>query len=55
MNRFEFPITQLSFIQKLDLMELLWADMIGNEKIWNPPPGMKPFSMIAKLPWMQAR
>jgi len=37
MNRLEFPITQLSFIQKLDLMELLWADMIGNEKNMESP------------------
>ena len=32
MNRFEVPIAQLSFTQKLDLMEMLWADMVGNEK-----------------------
>ena len=32
MNISEFPITQLSFAQKLDLMEMLWANMIGNEK-----------------------
>ncbi len=32
MNRFELPIAQLSFTQKLDLMEMLWADMIVNEK-----------------------
>ncbi|MBI2286131.1 MAG: addiction module protein [Nitrosomonadales bacterium] len=31
-NRFDVPIAQLSFTQKLDLMEMLWADMIGNEK-----------------------
>jgi hypothetical protein len=31
-NRFEVPIAQLSFTQKLDLMETLWADMVGNEK-----------------------
>ena len=37
MNRFEFPITQLSFTQKLDLMEMLWADMIGNEKKLESP------------------
>jgi len=33
----EFLITQLSFAQKLDLMEMLWADMIGNEKILESP------------------
>ncbi|MDD2685928.1 MAG: addiction module protein [Gallionella sp.] len=32
MNRIEVPIAQLSFTQKLDLMETLWADMSGNEK-----------------------
>jgi putative addiction module component (TIGR02574 family) len=37
MNRFEFPITQLSFTQKLDLMETLWADIIGNEKNLESP------------------
>jgi len=37
MNRFDFPITQLSFTQKLDLMEMLWADMIVNEKNLESP------------------
>jgi putative addiction module component (TIGR02574 family) len=37
MNRSDFPITQLSFTQKLDLMEMLWADMIGNEKNLESP------------------
>ena len=37
MNRFEVPIAQLSFTQKLDLMETLWADMIGNEKKLESP------------------
>ena len=37
MDRFELPITQLSFTQKLDLMETLWADMIGNEKMLESP------------------
>lgn len=37
MNRFEFPITQLTFTQKLDLMEALWADMIGDEKKLESP------------------
>ena len=36
-NKFEFPITQLSFTQKLDLMEKLWADMIGSEKKLESP------------------
>ena len=36
-NLSEFPITQLSFAQKLDLMEMLWADMIGNEKNLESP------------------
>ena len=37
MSRFEFPITQLSFTQKLDLMEVLWADMAGDEKKMESP------------------
>ncbi|MDD4912878.1 MAG: addiction module protein [Sideroxydans sp.] len=37
MNRFEVPIAQLTFTQKLDLMETLWADMIGNEKNLESP------------------
>jgi hypothetical protein len=37
LNRFELPITQLSFTQKLDLMETLWADMIGDEKRLESP------------------
>ena len=37
MNRFDFPITELSFTQKLDLMELLWANLIGNEKKLESP------------------
>jgi putative addiction module component (TIGR02574 family) len=37
MNRFEVPIAQLSFTQKLDLMEMLWADMAGNEKSLDSP------------------
>ena len=32
MNRFEVPIAQLSLTEKLDLMEMLWADMTANEK-----------------------
>ena len=36
-NRFDFPITKLSFTQKLDLMELLWANLIGNEKKLESP------------------
>ena len=37
MNKFDFPITQLSFTQKLDLMEMLWADIAGNEKNMESP------------------
>ena len=36
MNRIDVPIAQLSFTQKLDLMEILWADMAGNEKELEP-------------------
>jgi putative addiction module component (TIGR02574 family) len=37
MNRINVPIAQLSFTQKLDLMEMLWADMAGNEKNLESP------------------
>jgi len=37
MNRFDVPLAQLTFTQKLDLMEMLWADMIGNEKKLESP------------------
>ena len=37
MTRIEVPIAQLSFTQKLDLMEMLWADMAGNEKNLESP------------------
>ena len=37
MNKIEVPIAQLSFTQKLDLMEMLWADMAGNEKNLDSP------------------
>jgi hypothetical protein len=50
MNRINVPIAQLSFTQKLDLMEMLWADMAGNEKNSNLRHGMARYSMSAKLP-----
>lgn len=37
MNRFEIPIAQLSFTQKLDLMETLWSDMAAHEKTLESP------------------
>ena len=37
MNKIDVPIAQLSFPQKLDLMETLWADMAGNEKELESP------------------
>ena len=37
MNRIDVPIAQLSFTQKLDLMEMLWADMAGDEKVLESP------------------
>lgn len=37
MNRFEVPISQLSFSQKLDLMETLWSDMASHEKSLESP------------------
>lgn len=37
MNRFEVPLAQLSFTEKLDLMKMLWADIAGNEKSLESP------------------
>jgi hypothetical protein len=37
MTRLELPIKDLTFAQKLDLMETLWADMIGNEEKLESP------------------
>lgn len=37
MTRLELPIKDLTFAQNLDLMETLWADMIGNEKNLESP------------------
>jgi hypothetical protein len=37
MNRFEVLIAQLSRSQKLDLLEILWTDMTGNEKNLESP------------------
>jgi hypothetical protein len=37
LTRFEVPIAQLSFTQKLDLMEMLWSDMVAHEKTLESP------------------
>jgi len=37
MNRIDVSIAPLSFTQKLDLMEMLWADMADNEKNLESP------------------
>jgi len=37
MTRLELPIKELTFAQKPDLMETLWAGMIGNEKNLESP------------------
>ena len=37
MTRLEVPIKELTFAQKLDLMETLWADMAGNDKNMDSP------------------
>jgi len=37
MNRIDVPIAQLSFTQKPDLMETLWADMANDEKNLESP------------------
>ena len=43
MTRLELPIKELTFAQKLDLMETLWADMIGNEKNMDSPAWLEAF------------
>ena len=37
MKKVTFPLTRLSFSQKLDLMETLWADLIRDEKKLESP------------------
>ncbi|MEI7843038.1 MAG: addiction module protein [Gallionellaceae bacterium] len=37
MDRFEVPLSQLSFTQKLDLMETLWASMTIQESNLETP------------------
>lgn len=37
MNKLDFSLTQLSFSEKLDLMEVLWADMTGNDQNLESP------------------
>ena len=42
MTRLELPIKDLTFAQKLDLMETLCADMIGNDKNLEAPAWHEP-------------
>lgn len=37
MSRIDVPIEQLSFAQKLNLLEMLWADLAGNDKELDAP------------------
>ena len=37
MKRITLPISELSFAQKLDLMETLWSDLIRDEKKLESP------------------
>ena len=37
MKRVDLPVSQLSFAQKLDLMETLWADLSRDEKALKSP------------------
>ncbi|MFH1862347.1 MAG: addiction module protein [bacterium] len=37
MKRFDLPLSQLSLAQKLDLMEILWADLTRDEKKLESP------------------
>jgi hypothetical protein len=37
MKRIDLPLSQLSFAQKLDLMEALWADLTRDETKFKSP------------------
>jgi hypothetical protein len=37
MKRIDLPLAELSFAQKLDLMETLWADLVRDEKKLKSP------------------
>ena len=37
MKRVDLPLSKLSLAQKLDLMEILWADLTRNEKQFKSP------------------
>lgn len=37
MKRVDLPLSKLSVVQKLDLMETLWADLTRNEKKLKSP------------------
>lgn len=37
MERFELPLSKLSFSQKLEIMECLWDDLSRNEKMITSP------------------
>jgi hypothetical protein len=37
MKRIDLSLSQLSFAQKLDLMEVLWADLTRDEKKFKSP------------------
>jgi hypothetical protein len=37
MKKVELPLSQLSFAQKLDLMETLWGDLTRDEKTLKTP------------------
>lgn len=37
MKRFELPLLQLTFTQKLDIMEILWNDLSKDQKAMKSP------------------
>ena len=37
MNRIVLPLSQYTYAQKLDLLELIWDDLIGEEKAFESP------------------
>ena len=37
MEKFELPLSQLTFAQKLDIMEAIWDDLTRDEKSFESP------------------
>ncbi|MCF8370678.1 MAG: addiction module protein [Bacteroidales bacterium] len=37
MENYKLPLSQLTYLQKLDLLESLWDDLAGKEQIYQSP------------------